>query len=79
MRRDGQTAAWSALQTDLQGKTGAMLKSADNAHVQLVPSCCSVLTVEYQARSLAISGQGVSINQRSTLSWVRLLSYAQPD
>ncbi|MEL7013699.1 MAG: hypothetical protein AAFO72_10520, partial [Pseudomonadota bacterium] len=30
----------SALQTDLQGVTGTMLKSADDTHVQLVPSCC---------------------------------------
>lgn len=30
----------SALQTDLQGKTGTMLKSADDTHVQLLPSRC---------------------------------------
>jgi len=29
---------WPALQTNLQGETGAMLKSADDTHVQLVPS-----------------------------------------
>jgi hypothetical protein len=31
-----------ALQTNLQGKTGTMLKSANDTHVQLVPSRCDV-------------------------------------
>ncbi len=29
-----------ALQTRLQGETGTMLKTADDTHVQLVPSRC---------------------------------------
>jgi hypothetical protein len=32
----------SALQTNLQGVTGTMLKSADYAHVQQLPSLCDV-------------------------------------
>ena len=31
-----------ALQTHLQGETGTMLKSADETHVQLVPSRCKM-------------------------------------
>ncbi|KIN78408.1 hypothetical protein Z950_3351 [Sulfitobacter mediterraneus KCTC 32188] len=30
----------SALQTDLQGGAGTMLKTADDTHIQLLPSCC---------------------------------------
>ena len=43
-RGNGQTVEeelpWSALQTDPQGRTGTMLKSADDAHAQLLPSRC---------------------------------------
>ncbi|APX15461.1 hypothetical protein BWR17_06200 [Phaeobacter inhibens] len=35
-----ETFLWPALQTDLQGQTGAVLKSADDTHVQLMPSHC---------------------------------------
>ncbi|MFG5380980.1 hypothetical protein [Yoonia sp. R2-816] len=41
-RHDGQTVSDHALQTDLQGKAGTMLKSADETHVQHCPPVVGV-------------------------------------
>lgn len=52
MRLLGRSGSDRALQTDLQGVAGTMLKSADDTHVQLVPSCCVQLISDLKLKKL---------------------------